>query len=64
VSLLPVATGFVEVTAGVVAPWQDRLNAYVRGEVGFRPHSRVDLFGFAQASLDGFQGGIGARATF
>lgn len=61
---LKVGTGYAEVTAGFVKPWESGLNAYVRGEVGWHPAANVGLFGFAEANMDGAQAGIGARITF
>lgn len=57
-------SGFAEVTAGIRNDWQSGLNAFVRGEVGFKPRENVDLFGFAEADRVGFQAGVGARLTF
>lgn len=61
--LLP-GTGFAEVTGGVRSDWQSGLDAFVRGEVGFKPRENVDLFGFAEADRVGVQAGVGARVTF
>ncbi len=63
-SLLPVGTGFLDVTAGVVRPWSGGMDGYVRAEIGIRPLDNVDLFGFAQAGLVGVAAGAGARVTF
>ncbi len=64
VGLLVPGSGFAQVTAGVSKGWQSGLDAFVRGEVGFKPRENVDLFGFGQANLQGAQAGVGARLTF
>lgn len=62
--LIP-GSGYLELTAGVDKPWDAALNAYVRTEIGWKPHESVDLFGFAQADTQsGAQAGIGARLTW
>ena len=64
VALLPVGTGYAEITAGVAHSWQAGLDAFVRGEIGIKPRENVDLFGFAQADRAGAQAGVGARVTW
>lgn len=62
-ALLP-GTGFAELAAGVSHDFQKGLDAFVRGEIGFKPRENVDLFGFAQADRVGVQAGVGARVTW
>lgn len=62
-SLIP-GSGFASVTAGLTKPWGASLEAFVSGEVGFKPRENVDLFGFARADLAGVVAGLGARVTW
>lgn len=57
-------TGFAELTAGVLAPFGSRPDAFARAEVGFHPSEAISLFGFAEAKLRQFTAGIGGRMTF
>ena len=56
--------GFANLVAGVRNDWRTGLDAFVRGEVGFRPAENVSLFGFGEADVHGAQAGVGARVTF
>lgn len=67
-SLLPVGTGYAELSAGVRSLGGD-VTGYVRGEVGWRPAPRVSVFGFGEGTFGGSLGpgwmaGIGARVGF
>lgn len=64
VSLLPVNTGYAEITAGINNPWSGTLGAFVRGEVGWHPAENVSVFGFAEANTTGFMAGAGANFSF
>ena len=61
--LLPGA-GYFEVTAAAAKPWAGGLEAFVRAELGWHPTDNLAAFAFAQADLQGVQGGIGARLSF
>ena len=62
--LLPVGTGYAELTAGLAQSWGGGLDAYVRGELGWHPADGLTAFGFAQADRVGVQAGLGARINF
>ncbi len=64
VQQLTAGTGFVNLDAGVIAPFNGQLDAFARGEVGFHPTDSTSIFGFAEATLKQVQAGIGARLTF
>ncbi len=57
-------TGFAELTAGVRVPFGAQPDAFVRGELGWKPEESISLFGFAEAKLREFTAGVGARKTF
>lgn len=62
-SLVP-GSGYAELTAGVVKPWESGLNAFVRAEIGWHPAENVSLFAFGEADVHGAQAGVGSRITF
>ncbi len=57
-------TGFVELTAGVLKPFDGELGAFARGEIGIKPTDSTSFFGFAEATLKQVQAGLGFRKTF
>ncbi len=63
-SRLVPGSGFAELTAGVVHPWQGDTSAFLRGEVGWHLAEPLAAFAFAQADRVGIQAGIGARLSF
>ncbi len=63
-TLLPIGTGFAQLSAGMVKPWGGTLDAFVRAELGARPLANLSAFAFAEANRFGAQAGVGARVTF
>lgn len=68
VSLLPVGSGYAELSAGARGIGGEVVG-FVRGEVGWRPAPSVSVFGFGEATFGGSMGpgwmaGIGARVGF
>ena len=68
VSLLPVGTGYAELSAGARGLGGSAVG-FVRGEVGWRPAQRVSVFGFGEGTFGGplgpaWMAGVGARVSW
>ena len=63
-SLLPVGGAFYDVTAGVRAPWQGDLTAYLRAEAGWHPTDWFTAGGFVEANTREVMAGVGISGKF
>lgn len=57
---LPVGGVYAEVQGGVGTAF----GAYLRGELGYRPHRNVSVFGFGEATGHGAMAGTGVRVEW